>query len=264
MTECYIKTGDGVKLAAEVWRTVARQRRGTIIFVHGFAGNKHENGMFRAIAERSVSEGFDAVLYDWRGIPPSQGQFHSTSLEDHVSDFEQVVHWTRENCSANAGILCGIGFSLGAAVIGLALKKRDKILDRIAYLSPAVRPNISMWPRYNSENIWLEIRKKGFVQKPGSSVSIGEKIINSLRWTDLGPSAFDIDVPLLVCHGTKDERINCKYTRDLASKVKEKESKECFDYVEFSGAGHSFRPADVHWQKLATEITYWFMQERLL
>lgn len=245
-------------MAVEIRRSKCRSARGVIVFVHGFAGNRHENGLFNRIAEYTTGEGFHSILYDWRGIRPSQGEFHSTSLREHVDDFKGVVKWARKHFSDCGNTICGVGFSLGAAVMGLALKNERTILNCAVYLSPAVRPSVSMWPRY--ADLLGEIREKGWVEKPGTSVLIGRKIIDSLRKTDLGDMAFDVGIPLLVCHGTNDDRISCKYSRDIANCRKDKNKSSHFKYMEFEGASHSFKPESYHWAKLARDVTNWFSE----
>lgn len=147
-----IPTRDGIDLAAELISPSGAERRGTIVFVHGFCGNKGENGLFRALAAYCATCGFEGLLYDWRGIGQSEGDFASSTLSDHVSDFEQVVEWAASNRSSGAGLIHAVGFSLGAAVVGLALRRRVRLASA-AFLSPAVRPTLSMWPRYDTPRI---------------------------------------------------------------------------------------------------------------
>jgi alpha-beta hydrolase superfamily lysophospholipase len=255
-TPTSIPTSDGLQLAAETIEASGREARGAVIFVHGFCGNKGENGLFHALAARSSDMGYTSVLYDWRGLADSQGDFPSTSIDDHTADFMQVAEWTRSHLLDLRAPLHAVGFSLGAAVVGLALR-RDLALTSVAYLSPAVRPRLSMWPRYNHRRIQRELGIRGVVEKPGSSVLLGRPILESLRQTDLGPDAFDIGPPLVVCHGTKDARIHCAHTRKLAAHRTEAQD---FRYVEFEGASHSFRPETSCWPRLASTVTDWFAE----
>ena len=245
---------DGGALAADIRRAAGPKSRGTIIFVHGFCGNKGENGLFQALGSHATAAGFDTVSYDWRGIGQSAGCFPSSTLDQHASDFEQVAQWSRTRFGDAERPMYAVGFSLGAAIIGLALKRRVA-LNSVAYLSPAVRPPITMWPRYNTDVIRRAIDRDGVVEKPGSSVLLGRAILESLRDTDLGPKAFDVDVPLLVCHGTADTRIDCSHTQEL---VATKDLASDFAYMQVDGASHSFRPEERCWQFLAAALASWF------
>lgn len=251
-----IPTGDGSLLTAEVWR--AEYSRRVIVFVHGFCGERAENGLFHALARECSAHGFNAVLYDWRGLGSSDGDFTATSLDDHVTDFQHVLRWAGDLFGGGTDSISAVGFSLGAAVIGSALRN-GSALSSIAYLSPAARPNLSMWPRYNTPQIAEQLARQGVAAKPGSSVLLGRRILDSLRTTDLGPSAFDVSAPLLVCHGTNDTRIDCSHSRKLAD-ARRKGSDENFSYREIPGASHSFRPDAEHWRHLASIVASWFAQ----
>ncbi len=242
-----VLTRDGTQLSGDINRPNGFTPRGTVIFVHGFCGNRQENGLFNALSDSAVTKGFNTVLYDWRGIGQSQGDFQSTTLSEHAEDFQEVAIWTRKHLPD--GALYGVGFSLGAAIVGSALSN-NTTLDRVAYLSPAARPNLSMWPRYNTEAIREELQEKGRIEKNG--VLLGPSILNSLRETDLGPQAFTLNVPLLVCQATADTRINPSHTRKLMT---ERGDAPGFQYREFIGASHSFRPEDTYWQPLALTLT---------
>ena len=253
-----ITTGDGIRIAADLNRARTSVPRGAIVFVHGFCGNRSENGLFRDLSAYAAIAGFHALSYDWRGIGESDGWFPETTIDDHVADFESVVDWARSRIDDEALPIHVVGFSLGAAVVGLALGRGERF-QSLAYLSPAVRPRRSMWPRYDTPDIRRELAKSGVVAKPDSSMLLGRAMLEALREIDLGPDAFNVSVPLLVCHGTADTRIDCAHTQELVVK---RGRDDDFAYLELCGASHSFRPADSHWQLLATALISWFMGER--
>lgn len=67
-----------------------------------------------------------------------------------------------------------------------------------------------------------------------------------------------MSVPLLVCHGTADTRIDCSHSRAVARQTPDKPD---FSYVEFGGASHSFRPEAQHWPRLASVIAEWVVAD---
>lgn len=252
-----IELNDGCQLAAEFGQAYGIASRGVIIFVHGFGGGRFENGLFREIASKCMAAGFDTLLYDWRGIGGSSGDFHATTVAQHASDFKEIVSWTGCNLPRQEKYVstCAVGFSLGAAVVGLALEHHVP-LDCVVYLSPAVRPNKSMWPRYDREQLWHSIARDGVVKKPGGAALLGRPILESLRDTDLGEGSFDLQIPLLVCHGTEDARVECSHTQQLVRQ--RKMNQDHFQYEELVGASHSFRPEDTYWPKVASLVSTWF------
>lgn len=254
-----IPVADGSRLDAFVSLPTAPGRGpfGAVVMVHGFASEKRENGLFQKLSASLNKRGYLVVMYDWRGLGQSEGTF-STTLEEHSRDFRDVVQWLSTRYSLSPSNICALGFSLGCGLIGLEMKKGLKVGGAI-YLSPAVRPRFDMWPRYSSLLQRIELFIKGKIAKPGTGLTLGREIVHSLRDTDLGKEAFDLGVPLLVCHGTADQRIPIKTSR------------VCFDnagtapvyFREFTGATHSFRPNKAHRNHLCSLVNRWLSSEEL-
>lgn len=247
---------DGSELATDLYHARDQPLRGVLLLVHGFAGDKQEGGLFPLLAEQAAEQGFNCLAYNWRGIAPSGGDFANSTIEQHRADFLNIARWVRDRFPDSQSGLSAVAFSLGAAVAGLALRENHDLLQRVIYLAPALRPNQSMWPRY--EEIWNEIPEGGAAQKPGSAVMLGRPILKSLHDTDLGPSAFNIDVPLLVCHGTADERIPREHSQALAAQVGPGRD---FTYEEIEGASHSFRPGGQRLH-LVNTVVDWLCERR--
>jgi len=220
----------------------AQPRQGAfqaVVLVHGFAAEKTENGLFTEIGAELLRSGYIVLLYDWRGLKDSEGDFSRTTLRTHASDFRSVVDWLTSRCGLASTQLCAVGFSLGAALVAQAVT-HGLMLGASSFWSPAVRPSISMWPRYSTPEMKSELKAKGFILKTENNVRLGSRILHSLRSTDLGATAFALGPPLLVCHGTNDERIPIKHTQQLVSASSRRKN---FTFAEFHGASHSFRPA---------------------
>lgn len=245
-----IEAPDGVRLSGLVFSPhemdVSTER--IAVFVHGFAGNKSENGLFTDAAAELIRHKYHVITYDWRGCGQSEGNFSTTSLEKHVEDFLAVWKWLQSQFEEVKQI-DAIGFSLGASILTLAYKKKVPI-RRLVFLSPTLRPAIDMWPRY--QELYKDIELTGYVQKPGSAVVLGEAILNSLRVTDLLEEAGSLNMPILVCHGTNDERIPIQHTRDLVKYLPN------VDFQEIDGASHSYYPINKHRKQVMDSLKNWF------
>jgi len=210
-----VEVRDGTSLVAVVDHAKKNKSRATaLVLVHGFAGNRDENGLFSRTAQAITALGYDVVRYDCRGIRQSTGSYGDSSLEDHAADFAEVVDWARDYVRASRVI--AVGFSLGAALVGIALRSHLCALDGVVYWAPAVRPRLSIWPRYNTGEISEQLRARGFIEKGPDKVSVGRPMLDSIRNTDLGPTAFENAVPTLVCHGTEDAKICVDFSEQLA------------------------------------------------
>ena len=164
--------GGGI-LAVEVGDPSVKTPVGIVIFVHGFGGNKDETGS-SVLLQRNASLADLRLFFTTGAVLGSAGEFESTPLQVHVEDFRRVVDWAGVRFQESSGSVCAVGLSLGAAVIGLALRANVP-LTGAAYLSPAVRPNLVMWPRYKRDGTWHAVKTRGIVQKPGATVLQAEK-----------------------------------------------------------------------------------------
>lgn len=255
-----IRTGDGTCLSGFLGAPYQSKRTAfkAVVLVHGFAAEKTENGLFTETGELLLRSGHTVLMYDWRGLGESDGDFSQTTLSEHTSDFRTVVGWLGRVCGLDSTRLCAVGFSLGAALVAQALKG-GLALGASSFWSPAVRPRLSMWPRYNTPELKSELKANGFILKPDNKVRLGPGILDSLRKTDLGPTAFSLGIPLLVCHGTDDSRIPIEHTRQVFSRCKH----ESVTFAEFAGASHSFRPAQEQRSRLYDLFMRWLSDEGL-
>ncbi len=227
-----------------------------VVLVHGFAAERTEKGLFTEIGDLLLRSGYIVLAYDWRGLGESEGDFSRTSLSTHTSDFQCVVRRLRHICGLASTQCCAVGFSLGAALVVRAIQNGLR-LGASSFWSPAVRPCLSMWPRYNTPELRRELKTKGFILKPETKVRLGAPILHSLRKTDLGLNAFALGLPLLVCHGTDDSRIPIEHSRQVFSCSEH----EGVIFAEFAGASHSFRPAQEQRSSLFRLFTHWLSDE---
>lgn len=257
-TQCQVQSED-VRLAIRHYPAIAQSRKDrsricAVVLVHGFAGNQDEGGLFPELCRNLQSAGIHAFSYDCRGVGESSdgADYGQTNLRTHVADFENVLQWVCKNLDTDQDSICGLGFSLGAAIIGLSLQYGTK-LGRLVYLCPATRPAVSMWPRYNQRAVWESIDHCGYFTKPESGIRLGAPILKDLERTDLGPSCFRTQQPLLVCHGTADSRIPIAHTEAAMKHADEAQT----TFFRVPGASHSFKPSERCWPKLSRQIVDW-------
>ena len=226
------------------------------VFVHGFCGNRSENGLFDGIAGRLFDGGCPVIQYDWRGIGSSEGSFQESTVSDHCQDLHQLLEHVREHCRQPKLRFNAIGFSLGAALIGQIAHKVQ--FARIAYLSPAVHPGVSMWPRYDCAEVRDAIERFGYFEKELTGIRVGRALLESLRRVEFGESEFKNPTPTLVCYGSNDQRIDPNLTREVVGKCKGVNKNLSESRIE--GATHSFKPTEDHWEGLFTTVVGWMTQ----
>lgn len=224
-----------------------------VLFVHGFAADSAEGGLFTECMGTLSASGVSATAYDWRGLGRSQGNFCQSTLAQHSSDLAQLLEIVSSRAlSVGASGVHMVGFSLGCALIANVLRVQPKV-SSLVYLSPALRPRASMWPRYDTLPHRDQLRRRGYFVKPGTMVKIGSRMSTDLARTDLTESAFDPGVPVLVCHGTSDARIPFSESTRLVRMNPTARIR----FVQFEGASHSFRPESTYRPRLHKLIAEW-------
>ena len=197
------------------------------------------------------------ISYDWRGRGESTGDFANTAFETHVDDFGAVASWLQETHGFSSSQILGVGFSLGAVVI-LKHISRGSIVGALVGWSPAFRPALDMWPRYNLPELEAAIAAHGVALKPGGDdgMLIGRAVLDYLRDTDLGADALvGFAPPALICHGTGDTRIPHTTSEQVAAAAKGHSGG--VELVLFPGATHSFRPPEQHHVPLFQTTVRW-------
>ena len=222
--------------------------RGFFVLVHGFASDRDEGGLFPLIERTLLEQGCGVLRYDARGLGLSDGAFECSTIDEHVDDFISVVGWLRREIGDAP--IHGLGFSLGATIICLAAR-RGITLKSAVFLSPALRPCVDMWPRYNTPEIRKVLETNGCILK--GRVRVGRAFLESLREIDLRDLPNEMQVPLLVCHGTADDRIPAATTRKIFSEARASSTRLKW----FENASHSFRPEEVHRRPLIETIREW-------
>ncbi|MDD4352901.1 MAG: alpha/beta hydrolase [Candidatus Nanoarchaeia archaeon] len=144
-----------------------------IVLVHGFAGNKDENGLFSEAEAYFSSKNINTFRFDFEGVGESKGDFIYSNLESQIKDYKSALSFVSSKYTHDN--IYVIGFSLGATVSILANDSRIK-----AYVlwSSALFPKNDMFLRYNTPEIKRELTEKGFIEKAG--LKVGKNIINDL------------------------------------------------------------------------------------
>jgi len=219
-----------------------------LLLLHGFAGNKEENGLFIEAEEYFSEKNFNVFRFDFEGAGESEGDYSLTTLKRQGDDLESAVDYlTNKYPNNDIGI---VGFSLGATI---SIVKNDPRIKAYAFWSPALDPFKDMYPRYNTEDLRNEFETKGFIDKAG--LRVGPSIVSDFKTCELKPYIMNIDKPTLLVHGTADPRIDYKTTQNFNSVFIDSRM------VLIKEANHSYKNNAFHRQRLFEENFNFFSQE---
>ena len=222
-------------------------RRDFIIFLHGFAGNRDENGLFSEAAGRFAASGFSSLRFDFCGHGESSGKSIELTINREIEDFRSAVGFVRNKF--NPGSIYALGFSLGAYV---ALRAPEPDINGFILWSPALKPCKDMYPRYSTNLIKKEIEANGCIDKSG--MRIGPRIREDLRDCEIESRFKEINQPMLIIHGTKDERISCSTSRAFYSSYSDHMD---IKFRQIANAGHSYKEKKEYREAVFSNTVGW-------
>ncbi len=221
-----------------------------IIICHSFTGYK-ELKQLHAIAKKSVEKGFAALRFDFSDcIGESGGTCEEMKLDNQVNDAISALDFveTLEGINKEKIGICGHSLG-GTTAINAAVDNRVKALVSIAALAKPEWEHlfddekVKQWKQQG----WIEFQshKKGPVK---INYSFYENIIKH----KCGETIKEINCPVRVLHGTKDELLdlmNAAYLYDNAKEPK--------DIKLIENADHLFLTSP-YMEKMAELTVDWF------
>ncbi len=198
--EIFFKTEDNTMLNGVLFK--ARNPKGLVFFVHGNAGNVET---WNGISETYTSQGYDILIFDYRGYGKSQGQI--TSEQQFYTDIQLVYNQIKTRYNENDIII--IGYSIGtAAATRLASKNHPREL-------------VLQAPYYN-----MAALKDQYVK-----VILPDFI---LRYKfDTAEYLDNVNVPITIFHGLNDEVIAYDRSVELKEYLKKRDH-----FISLPAQGH--------------------------
>lgn len=226
--ELALRTDDGARLVADLYRPDGRPRGG-VVLVHGFSATRR-TGAVVAQAQSLADRGYLTLAYDGRGHGGSDGDCTLGRLEAH--DVEAAVGHLRGLVPRVATA----GASLGAvSVLAHAVTHPD--LAGVVLVSMATSLRSVLTPRGIAAAALTRTR----VGRAWTRRSTGIRV--SPEWESGEPPTERIRrlrVPVAIVHGKRDTMIRPVAALELWANAPEPRHLELVD-----GMGHSFQSASV-------------------
>ncbi|NUM56193.1 MAG: lysophospholipase [Candidatus Hydrogenedentes bacterium] len=245
MNEFTFRAADGVELDGRHWAS-AQPPKSNVVIVHGFG---HHSGSFEEVAQHLNKHSFGVFAFDQRGHGRSPGK------RGYIVSFDNWVNDTRAFLAHIASQTAGaplilLGHSLGCLALGLyairhkpparglvfssgLLKIPDnvpKALQSLASVLSALTP----WLPVQKVDVNACSRDPKAVQalrddplRYGGAVHARSGAEISKGIAELRARATEIDLPVLIMHGTKDRLTDCRGSRDLHAAVKSADKTLC-------------------------------------
>lgn len=217
-----ITSFDKTKLSALLTYSAIDTTKSTIILLHGIRSNKDH---FLDLSSLLAKKGFNSVALDLRAHGESGGQFCTFGVNEK-KDIKSIIDYlTEKENIENIGIW---GQSLGGAVAIQAMGFDKRIKFGIIESTFTDFKTIV--------NDYFDLHA-GFSFKPFSDyLSIRAASIADFDAEDAKPIKYceDINQPILIVHGNKDDRIDISYGKANFSKIKSRDK----EFLEIDKANH--------------------------
>jgi uncharacterized protein len=203
----------------------SRQPKMTIIFAHGYRGNRLlKHGAALGIAKELIQRGYQVLLFDFRNCGNSGGRLSTIGL-DEQQDMLGAIDWCTARGIERIGL---IGHSMGAATSLLAAAKCEAVEGVIAD-SP-----FSDLKRYLLDHlsVWSKLPRFPFSVLSVLAIQyIMGKNPQLVRPIDALPNIYPR--PVLFIHGDADDAIPCSSSERMSERYT-----DAFSLWKVSGANH--------------------------
>lgn len=134
---------------------VSRTGWSTVIFLHGFTGDRLESHWIFVKCARALAEtGISSLRFDFYGSGESDGTFYEATLQSEISDAKAAIHFIRQRKEIDSGRLGLCGLSLGGCVAACVARTAGAkaLVLWSAVARPAILQDLSMELGKSSEN----------------------------------------------------------------------------------------------------------------
>ncbi len=209
-------------IALDIFFEKLQEQKPVIIYAHGFNGFK-DWGNFDLIAEKFAAAGFVLVKFNFshNGTTPEQPEeftnleaFGNNNYTKQLADLQLMIDWVADPANryhsvmdTNKIYLIGHSMGGGIAILQAAADKRIKKLITWAAISECKTP----WGTWCTDKM-LEWKQTGVAYYNNSRTrkqmplyyQLYEDYIQNRERLDILKAIEELDIPVLICHGTAD------------------------------------------------------------
>ncbi|MDA2922555.1 alpha/beta hydrolase [Patescibacteria group bacterium AH-259-L07] len=174
------------------------EKNPAMVFVHGFAYYKEEDGLFDDFAKRLSDLGIIVYRFDFSGCGESEGDFSKSSLTKLRDELQSIIDFVKSDPKVDTNKIGILSQSFGTSTT-IALHPEAKCMVMLGTLAhPKERLSKHFGEGYKPESLSVRKRSNGTIIK-----------VESLFWKDLDSYNIlnlikEIKCPILFAHGEKD------------------------------------------------------------
>jgi len=226
------------------------QKLPSVILCHGFSGDKTGKYRLRVrIARELCKNGFAVLRFDFSGHGDSEGEMEDVSINRELDDLECAINFLKKQPEINRERIGIVGHSFGGEIVILETAK-NKELKAVVLLAPVVDPKLNklMDGRFE-ENLALA-EKQGFSER--ASHKIKKQYYMDVQKFKPLIEVKKINAPLLVLHGTADDKVDIPGSAELIKNANEPKKLVIIDTADHDFVGYD------NTMRVIKETAEWF------
>ena len=183
-----------------------------IILVHGFTGDRHEEGRFDTFAQTFHGTGFNVITFDFGGSGESDDD--SLTIQKETDDLLSIIQYVKSKGYNQIGLL---GHSLGGLI---SLRCYSTDIKAMVLTAPVTAPVLYNWREKYLPDQVRECENKGYItfyKEKGirKEIIIDKRILEEREEVNQAGLLENVDCPVLIIHGNKD--VSVPYTDSVAA-----------------------------------------------
>jgi len=241
------KNKNGKQLVGIIHLPKGNKKFPLVLFCHGFGGSKTSQRGIR-IARVLEKNKIASFRFDFEGCGDSEGNFETITVKRQVSDLSSAVKFILKQKWVDKKRIAFIGHSLGGLIISFFVADSNFSAKTLVLSAPAINQKklIPLWSK--GENIQKIAEKENYLWK---SFKMSNHYLKENLNKDYSPILNKINIPILIIHGKKDDKVPLKFSKDLAK------NKKNIKLVIYPKADHDFEKYQI-FQKLIKDTMFWF------
>jgi dienelactone hydrolase len=215
----------GKPIAADIFYKTVGAAKPVVIYAHGFNGFK-DWGNFDIIAKQFAEAGFVFIKFNFshNGTTPDQPEdfadldaYGENNYTKELHDLQQVINWSIDSSNLHAKQIDAtklylIGHSRGGGIVLLKAAEEPNVKAVCTWAS--VSECKTPWGNWNKEKMlqWKETGVQYYLnsrtrQQMPLYYQLYEDYQNNSDQLNIKKAISSLQIPVLICHGTKDEAV---------------------------------------------------------